>query len=785
MPKTWTTTNNISPSLDFQKEIGGHPLVAHRLSELGFKDYESALSFLDPQYYNPSPPTALPNLSRAVDRIVSAVQNQEYILVWGDFDVDGQTATTLLVQGLRELGATVGYHIPIRATEGHGIHLDVLKRFLGKEPKPKLIITCDTGISEHESITLANSRGVDVIVTDHHELSDNLPNAYSTVSTHLLLNNHPMITLPGVGVAFKLMEEIFNRYPKDKDTQKYLDLVALGIVADVAELIGDTRYLLQKGLEWLRATNRLGLQTLFDISGINPGLINEDQIGFSIGPRLNALGRLSDANPIVEFFTTEDLSRARILANQLEGLNQRRKLLTDQVYQGALAKIEQEPSLLDFAALVLAHRGWPAGIVGIVASRLVDKFGIPTILLNIQDETMAHGSARSIAGVNIKDAITELKDLMINFGGHAGAAGLSLLPQNISEFRNGLSRVIRRITLDQDLDQKLIIDGYVNLSDLSIEFVEDIERLAPFGSGNPPIVLACNDLRLINFSAIGQRKEHLKLVVEDHYGVVQELVWWRGVGESLPPKNQPFDLAFTPSFNVLKGSRKLQLQWVDYRVQDASIPQIDIQKPSIEIVDYRKVPSSELILEEIHSQCGTIVWAEGEGKSMVYGIDRTQLKPVDCLVIWTTPPGYWELQKAIEQVKPAVVYIFSHNPGIDTTQAFLARLTGLVKHVLNVKGGSVNLFELAANLAHREGTVRMGLFWLEAKGLIQINKELSSDDIYQESIRISKGTNEGRIELTEITTELRAMLDETAAFREYFEGSSIESIKMSLSDALG
>jgi len=778
MPKTWITTHLQPPPVRFQKKIGGHPFVAQILYERGFTDPKSALTFLNPDRYIPSSPLELPNLSKAAERIDTAIQNQENILVWGDFDVDGQTATTLLFEALEELGALISYHIPIRATEGHGIRPDVLKRYLDRDPRPDLIITCDTGISEHEAVEYAQSQGIDVIITDHHELPERLPRAYSVVNTHMLPEGHSLSTLPGVGVAYKLVEELFNQVGNKIRLPYYLDLVALGIVADVAELKGDSRYLLQLGLRILRRTTRLGLQTLYETIGINPEEIDEDHIGFSIGPRLNALGRLSDANPIVEFFTTNDLNQARILSSQLEGLNHRRKLLVDQVYQGALAQIDRDPSHLEYAALVLAHPGWPNGVIGIVASQLSDKFGVPTILFSIQDEKIARGSARSVEGIHIKDAITAQSDLLIAFGGHAGAAGLSLLAKDVPEFRIRLSRTIRRMKAGSDTTPKVFIDGFVNLSDLSINFVDEIERLAPFGSGNPPIILATRELRLVNHTKIGTAREHLKLVVEDKHGNFQDFLWWRGAGESLPDSSAIFDLAFIPSSNNFRGEKNLQLQWVDYRIDEISMSKVEAKTSKIEIVDYRNETNKQKLINAIYSKGKIQVWAEGDQKSRVYGLDRSQLKPASSLAIWTTPPGYWELQTAIEKVNPDSVYLFTQNPGIDESQAFLTRLAGLVKHVLNRMSGETNLTTLAANMAHMEGTVRMGLFWLEAKGIIRFNFVPSGQEDSPKNLFISKGNGEGRPELVEITEELLTMLEETKAFRSYFERTMVNSLNI-------
>jgi len=292
--KRWLDPVLVDVPDELHQAVGGHPLVAETLTRRGTRSREAAQGFLDPVRYAPASPSALPDMESAVARVRSAIRQREPICVWGDFDVDGQTSTALLVSALRDLGANVGYHIPNRQSEGHGIDLAALARVI--DAGAKLIVTCDTGISAHEAVDYANLRGVDVVITDHHNLPPTLPNAYAVVNPKRLPDDHPLRELPGVGVAYKLIEAL------NGDTQlvampDLLDLVALGIVADVAQQVGDTRYLLQRGLERLRKTERLGLRAMIELAEIDPARITEEHIGFSLAPRLNALGRLEGRQP--------------------------------------------------------------------------------------------------------------------------------------------------------------------------------------------------------------------------------------------------------------------------------------------------------------------------------------------------------------------------------------------------------------------------------------------------------------------------------------------------------
>ena len=375
----WLEPQAIDLPQDLQAAVGGHPLVAQVLARRGILTPAAAAAFLDPARYIPCPATALPGLSAAADRVEAAIRRQEPICVWGDFDVDGQTSTTVLVSTLRDLGAAVTFHIPVRARESHGVNLPVLSEILAGGAR--LVLTCDTGIDAHAAVDFARSRGVDFVITDHHALPPSLPQAAAVVNPRLLPAGHPLGTLPGVGVAYKLAEELYRRFGREGEALPLVDLAALGIVADVAVQTGEARYLVQQGLAALRQAGRLGIKAMLEAAELHPAWLTETHIGFELGPRLNALGRLSDANISVEFLTTHDPGRARLIAATLEGLNTRRQLLTNQVFQAAQAQLENDPSLLEGAALVLAHPAWPAGVIGIVASRLVERYNRPVVLI--------------------------------------------------------------------------------------------------------------------------------------------------------------------------------------------------------------------------------------------------------------------------------------------------------------------------------------------------------------------------------------------------------------------
>ncbi len=687
------------------------PLIAQTLLRRGINSPEEALAFLHPDAI---PSTPFPEIEKAVDIINLAIRRNDMICVWGDFDVDGQTSTTLLVQTLRALGANVVYYIPIRGKESHGVHIESLKPII--DNGAKLIVTCDTGITAHEAVDYANSRGVDVVITDHHDLGETLPNAVAIVNPKLLPKDHLLANLAGVGVAYKLAEAIFDtrnsniEYPVSNI--ELLDLVALGLIADVALLKGETRSLAQKGIEALRNTNQLGLKVIAELSGTNLETLTEETIGFTFAPRLNALGRLGDANPAVELLLTNDPARARVLAAQIEGLNAQRRLLTSNVYQAAEAQLRENPDLLTEPAIVLSHPSWPGGVVGIVANKLVDRYHKPAILLNESEDGIMRGSARSIEGLHITEAIATQKNILRGFGGHPMAAGMAFDADKLTEFRRGLGKAIEK-QLGEIVREEptLQIDAWLGLDEINISLAKSLEMLAPFGAGNPSLTLASRDVQLKSVSTIGKTKEHLRLHIEDENGNVQSILWWGGAGEELPPTDNKFDIAYSLRASTFRGQKQVTLQFEEFRVMEEK--PIEIRKPKIEIRDMR--------LLTFNLQPSTLVWAEGSEKSK--GKSRFDLHQADEFAIYTTPPSPVELRKALEIVKPKVVYVFAVPPAEEKPEEYLNQLAGLCKYAINQRGGKATIHELAAAMASREVAVQIGLEWLAAGGQLSVNIE--------------------------------------------------------------
>jgi single-stranded-DNA-specific exonuclease len=758
MLRNWLEPHPISAPENFFQAIGGNPLVSQVLYSRGLTDISAARGFLFPKEYRAAPPSEIPDLEKAVSIIQTALLENKTIGVWGDFDVDGQTSTTLLYSALSKLGGNVVYHIPVRAEESHGINLPALQKFL--ERGVDLILTCDTGITSHEAVEFAHLQGIPVVVTDHHDLPTVLPNAEAIVNPKMLPIDHPLSTLPGVGVAYKIVEELF-RLQGDADfAHQYLDLVALGIVADIALLKGDTRYLLQLGLESLRHTQREGLLAMLELTELNQSNITEEHIGFILAPRMNAIGRLDDANSMVELLTTIDRGRARILALELEGMNAQRKLLSDQVYQAAQAQLSNDPNLLDYTVLVLSHPAWPAGVVGVVAARLVEQYHRPVILLSAPPGQEAKGSARSIEAINITEAIAANQDLIKGFGGHPMAAGLALDSERIPEFRLAISRTIQKMGYGLQLEKDLQIDGYLSLPELTLSLVEDLERLAPFGAGNPSLVFSTRNLVLTGYAAVGRASEHLQLTIEDELGHIHRSIWWQGAGYPLPETK--FDLAYSVRTSTYRGQRDVQIEWLDYRLVEPESISLSTKKHSIEVIDLRleSEPFARLTLLQRDERLP--VWGESDAKLNISCLDRFSLYPAETLIIWTIPPGPDEIRSALERVKPAKIYLFGVNPGLDEPKVFLKRLAGILKNRIKTTQGIVSLNTLATATSQRIQTIKAGLELLDAHGYIQL---LSIDN---DEVKIETGTGQKKENAASSSSRLNSMLAESAAFRRYY-----------------
>ena len=749
--------------------VGGPPVLAETLVRRGYDTPERARAFLDPRHYRPAPPADLPDMACAADRIERALRDGERIGVWGDFDVDGQTSTTLLVETLRRLGADPVFHIPVRATESHGVGVEALRGFLDKGVT--LMLTCDTGVDATESVQYAAGRGVDVIITDHHELPEELPPALAVINPKRIERSHPLRALPGVGVAFQVARELFGRAGRIEESRELLDLVALGVVADLAEQVDDTRFWLQVGLLVLRRTERIGLQVMMELAELNRETLSEEQISFVLGPRLNAIGRLGDANPIVELMTTDSHEAARRQVLQLERMNARRRLLTDQVFDAACDQIEADPGILDNPGLVLFHPDWPPGVIGIVASRLVERFHRPTLLLASPPDGPVRGSARSIAGCNVTAAIAACAELLDGFGGHPMAAGVSLQPERLEPFRRELQGALREQIGDGAPAPRLLIDGVLDLGQTDLGLVDALAGLGPFGPGNRALTFASHGVTIKGVTGVGQGDAHRKVLVADRTGATRSVMWWQSGGD--PPPEGRFDLAYRISARDYRGNRSLQVEWRDARPAAAPTVIASGTEPPA-VVDHRAGGDAAGGLTKLMDGLAErpVIWGEDGAAEPASGRDR--IEPAQTLVVWTTPPGRDELQQVLRRAQPRTLHLFAVDPETAPADRFLHCLAGMCKHAMRHHEGRVALGRLAAASAHREATVRAGLAWLAARGDLTVVREDG------ESVTLADGGQADPEAAARAEADVREMLTETAAYRRFYATTPLDELMRTL-----
>ncbi|HZH60119.1 MAG TPA: single-stranded-DNA-specific exonuclease RecJ [Metabacillus sp.] len=482
------------------------PLVASLLVNRGINSVEAAREFLETDSQVFHDPFLLKDMDIAIQRIQKAIEENEHILVYGDYDADGVSSTTVLLTALRKLGAIVDFYIPNRFTEGYGPNEAAFR--LAHERGFSLIITVDTGIAAVHEAQVAKELGVDLIITDHHEPGPVLPEALAIIHPKQPGCNYPFKELAGVGVAFKLSHALLGEVPTD-----LLEVAAIGTIADLVALQGENRLIAKHGINQLKTTNRIGLKALLKIANVKMQEVNEDTIGFALGPRINAVGRLQSADPAVELLLSEDEEEALMIAEEIDSLNKERQKLVNTMTEEAIEEIEAHFPIEQNPVLVIAKEGWNPGVVGIVASRLVDRFYRPTIVLSIDKEKgIAKGSARSIVGFDLFENLSTCRDILPHFGGHPMAAGMTLQLEDVDELRDRLVEKAKDILTEEDFVPVTKVDVSCKLEDISVESIEEMQLLSPFGMNNPKPIIHLENVTLANVRKIGADQNHIKLV---------------------------------------------------------------------------------------------------------------------------------------------------------------------------------------------------------------------------------------------------------------------------------
>ncbi|MBX9923086.1 MAG: single-stranded-DNA-specific exonuclease RecJ [Rhabdochlamydiaceae bacterium] len=551
------------------KEFNIHPVTAEVLAARGFTNLEQIHEYLYAKLPNLLDPQLFPDMDKAVERIFQAFKNQENILVYGDNDVDGMTGTVLLTEFLRYVGGRVFFYVSNRASLKQSPVYDALD--YATKNDCKLLITVDCGITAANEIAASVHKNIDVIITDHHEPTAKLPHCIATLNPKLLNSTYPDRNLTGVGVAFKLAHAFTNflisqgEISANKvDLKKYLDLVALGTIADMGSLIGENRILVRYGLKQLRKNKRVGLAKLFSVCDLKPGEITPIDIASKVAPRLNSLGRIADPIKGVELLLIRDPVMAETLAKELDLNNSERQKIERKNAEDIENYIALNPQILQEKALVLISDKWHPGIIPIITARIAKQYNRPTIIIAI-DQGVGKGSMRTIPEFPLLSYLKENSSLLENFGGHDFAAGLSIKEENIEQFKKNFILAANAKLQEQDIITKLFIDAKIHFKDLTFDFMESLNLLEPFGNENPQPILYCAAKQIWPPKVVG--KTHLKLYLEQDDRLLEGIAF--GMAEKknmLSKKNLNLQIAFTPHINNFLNKSSIQLQIRDIQI---------------------------------------------------------------------------------------------------------------------------------------------------------------------------------------------------------------------------
>lgn len=547
----------VLPPTKYPTGTGLPPLATQLLHNRGITDPTQAKAFLNIEESLQGNPFLLPDMEKAVGRVYHALLVGESIAIYGDFDADGICGTALLTQGLSLLGGNTIPYIPHRLNEGYGLNLVSLESL--RQQGVTLVITVDCGIGDIHEVEHAQRKGLDIIITDHHSLTHILPSALATINPKRESSAYPFYQLAGVGVAFKLLQALFQTLGRKEPLDKFLDIVALGTVADMVPLVGENRYLVKRGLEALSKTQRLGLQEMAHIAGLQLGNLDTEHISWVLAPRLNAPGRLDHALAGYRLLVTDSPDEARQLAQELEEKNTQRQRLTEE----SLAKAREQLSIsgVDSPLLIVGGEDYPPGIAGLIAGKLAEEFYRPVIVLR-QGRDISGGSARSIPEFDIVAALRECQDILLRFGGHPMAAGFALPNKNLTQFQQRLLHIAAERLSGVDLHPFLTIEADMPLSAINGEVFKLVERFAPFGSGNPLPVFLSRGVKVVDCHPVGNGSQHLRLKLR------QGEIMWRGIGfdlgSLLAEVTPQIDLVYNLAVDQWGAEEMLELHILDF-----------------------------------------------------------------------------------------------------------------------------------------------------------------------------------------------------------------------------
>ncbi|MFS1513834.1 single-stranded-DNA-specific exonuclease RecJ [Chengkuizengella sp. SCS-71B] len=695
-------------------------LVAKLLIVRGIQNKKQAENFLKTENEMFHDPYLMAGMKETTTRIKKAIQTGEKIRIYGDYDADGVSSTTLMYFLLSKLKADFDYYIPDRFSEGYGLNLEAIQK--AHKEGITLVITVDNGISAVDQISYANELGIDVLVTDHHEPPEILPDAFSIINPKIPQCQYPYKQLAGVGVALKLAHALLGYLPDE-----FLEIASIGTVADLMPLTDENRLIVKLGIEKMKNTSIVGLKALIDVAEVDSSNLSSMHIGFALGPRINAGGRLQHAEDVVKLLTSSSEDEAQKLAYDLDALNKERQLLVNEITVEALDKIEKSMDSNSHKVIVVANEGWNIGVIGIVASKILEKFYRPVIVLHIDKETgLAKGSARSIAGFNIYKALSHCEPLLDHFGGHEAAAGLTIQEKNISQLRNHLNELAMNWLTEEDFMPEIQADIESELQEITIPVIEKMESmLAPYGSGNPSPNLFLKDLRILQKNRLGKEKQHLKLVLSQAFNEVscsmEAIGFGKGDLDQYISTEAKVDVIGELSINEWNGIRKPQLFIKDIRIPNRQVfdwrnHQIDKLTQSIQQLNNRENVRLAILLDngdhicdfEEHMQAAEFFYTlDADGNLVQINTNLTTIDAnmqVTDFIVYSLPNHIHTIESAFRKNQSIKrVYVVHKNrnkaalKGLPSREAF----KNIYASLLNKNSWEINDQSFLGNLSKR------------------------------------------------------------------------------------
>jgi len=658
------------------KACGGNKILARVFFNRGIQSVDRLQKFLGYEQYKPYNPLDFPRMKDACEFIIEAISQKQKIAVYGDYDADGVTATSVLVNGLKHFGADVCYHVPDRFAEGYGMNIDIVRQM--HEDGVSVIITCDCGIANFEEIKTAKELGMTVVLTDHHNIGETIPEADFVINPKLLEEGHPIRSVSGCGVAYfliKALGELLN----DDISDSFLDLVALSIISDVIPLHDESRYLFVKGFEKLLNPERVGMKAL--LSNLSGPIKSAEDIGFYVAPQINAVGRMDNAKIAVELFLTEDEGKATEIAETIRQFNVDRKNIQAEIYEQAKKQVEEEKK--NKKILILYGENWHHGIIGIVAGKICEEYHKPCIVLSLkEDGSCIVGSARSIEGLNIYDILAQFKERLVKFGGHAEAAGLSLEPEMLSKFTEDLEQYAD-IYFELDSEKEVVVDLELKFSDVKEDLLRALDLGEPYGSEFPGPLFVTQNARIATERISGLH--HFLTLVDSEGNEIGTTLWNYGAESIL---NKCCTVVYSIYLDTYRERNEVKI-----KITDLSFDPVEMVQNKVEWIDRRNVPL-EKVMDEFPMYK---IFYEGPQlqKPLKSTIDSTYVGDEKGIILSSLPRDTGVLEKITSNTNCEKIIInYSYLPKYDWN-TYLKTFLGIVKSAANQEGGKISIQKMA------------------------------------------------------------------------------------------